>query len=99
MLTVFLDFKSIDVVYDEKQNLIGDLSSRDPSLFKIFRTKCDGIDKEEIKKIPTLGRIEKNQFIEPTLNTIYQKLLFHPKNPESTFNILSNKIHISLVFL
>ena len=40
MLTVFLDSVSIDAVYDEKQNLIRDLLFHDPSLIKIFRTKC-----------------------------------------------------------
>jgi hypothetical protein len=33
----------------------------DASLFKILGTECDDIDKEEIKKIPTIGRIEKNR--------------------------------------
>jgi hypothetical protein len=80
MLTVFLDSTSIDSVYDEKQILIENLLSRDASLFKIFRTNCD-VDKKEIKKIPSRTSIEKNQSIDTTLNTMYEKLSFRPKNP------------------
>ena len=51
MLTVFLDSESINASYNEKHNLIEDLLSRAPSLFKIYRTTCD-VNQEKIKEIP-----------------------------------------------
>jgi len=41
MLTVFLDSTSINSVYNAKCKLIEDLLTRDPTLFKIYRTKCE----------------------------------------------------------
>src|SRR5947209_4344326 len=79
MLTVFLDSKSINAVYSEKHNLIEDLLSRDPSLFKIYRTTCD-VDQEKIKEIRSLPNIEGKGFDQNKLNSIYQNLSFYPKN-------------------
>jgi len=58
MLTVLLDSISINAKYDEKHNLIEDLLSRDPSLFKIYRTKCN-IDQVRIKEIPSMQEIDR----------------------------------------
>jgi hypothetical protein len=80
VLTVFIDSISINSVFDQKYYLVEDLLSRDTSLFKIFRTTCE-INKEKIKDIPSKPKIQKNEFNEMALERIYQKLLFHPKNP------------------
>ena len=79
MLTVFLDSISINARYNEKHELIEDLLSRDPSIFKICRTTCD-IEQEKIKKIPSVPKIEGKAYDQKTLNSIYQNLSFHPKN-------------------
>jgi len=52
MLTIFLDSISISAIYDEKHGLVEDLRSRDPTLFKIYRTECK-IEQESIKEIPS----------------------------------------------
>lgn len=79
MLTVFLDSKSINDVYNEKHNLIEDLLTRDPSLFEIYRTTCD-VNQEKIKEIPSMPKIEGKGFNQNTLNSLYQNLSFIPKN-------------------
>jgi hypothetical protein len=80
MLTILLDSISINAVYDEKRNFIEDLLSRDPSLFRITRTTCH-VNQEKIREIPSIPEIEGKGFDQKKLNSIYENLSFHPKNP------------------
>jgi hypothetical protein len=79
VLTVLLDSKSIDDAYNEKHDLITDLLTRDPSLFKVCRTTCE-VNQEKIKEIPSNPKIEGKGFNQNTLNNLYHNLSFRPKN-------------------
>ena len=79
MLTVFLDSTSINSVYNEKRKFTEDLLTRDPTLFKIYRTTCE-VDQEKFKAITPVPKIEGRIFNQDALEMMYQNLSFRPKN-------------------
>src|SRR5947207_2675624 len=73
MLTVFLDSISINARYNEKHELIEDLLSRDPSIFKICRTTCD-IEQEKKNEYYYFNHIKLNLKEEWYIKTLFSNL-------------------------